>query len=215
MKQLINIEEWTRRDNYGFFREYLNSWYSVTTEIDCTAAFASAKAGGTSFFMRYLYAFLVAANEIEEFRYRTDNEGNVVLYDKIDIITPVAVPGKTFVTVRIPYASDFAAFQAKAHEIISSVSENDDPYGVEKALFDTGDYDIIHLSAVPKMYFTSMSYTVHKPGKGCTHPLSVAGKAVCRDGRRLMPFSIYVDHAFVDGEHLSRLFERMEQILAG
>lgn len=37
MKHIIDIDTWERRDNYGFFRTFLNSWYSVTTEIDCTS----------------------------------------------------------------------------------------------------------------------------------------------------------------------------------
>lgn len=36
MKHIIDIDTWERRDNYGFFRNFVNSWYSVTTEIDCT-----------------------------------------------------------------------------------------------------------------------------------------------------------------------------------
>ena len=43
MKHIIDIDTWERRDNYGFFRTYLNSWYSVTTEIDCTEASAAAR----------------------------------------------------------------------------------------------------------------------------------------------------------------------------
>ena len=31
MKHIIDIDTWERRDNYGFFRTFLNSWYSVTT----------------------------------------------------------------------------------------------------------------------------------------------------------------------------------------
>ena len=50
MKHIIDIDTWERRDNYGFFRTYLNSWYSVTTEIDCTEASAAARRSGYSFF---------------------------------------------------------------------------------------------------------------------------------------------------------------------
>lgn len=42
MKHIIDIDTWERRDNYGFFRTFLNSWYSVTTEIDCTEASTAA-----------------------------------------------------------------------------------------------------------------------------------------------------------------------------
>lgn len=50
MKHIIDIENWERRDNYGFFRGFVNSWYSVTTEIDCTEASVAARAAGHSFF---------------------------------------------------------------------------------------------------------------------------------------------------------------------
>lgn len=214
MKHLIDLENWERLDNFNFFRSYVNSWYSVTTEIECTEAFVTAKSTGTSFFLRYLHAVLCAANEVEALRYRVDRNGQVVLYDTVDIITPIAVPGKTFVTVRIPYDPDFDSFQTKARELISRVSPDGDPYGVEKELYAKGDYDVIHLSAVPKMYFTSITYTVCEAGNGCTHPLSTMGKVIQRGKQSIMPFSVYVDHAFVDGEHLSRFFEKIEEKLA-
>ena len=68
MKHIIDIDTWERRDNYGFFRTFLNSWYSVTTEIDCTEASAAAKQSGHSFFLYYLYAVLRSANEVDELR---------------------------------------------------------------------------------------------------------------------------------------------------
>ena len=48
MKHTVDIETWERRDNYAFFRNFLNSWISVATEIDCTEARAAAKAAGES-----------------------------------------------------------------------------------------------------------------------------------------------------------------------
>ena len=66
MKHIIDIDTWERRDNYGFFRTFLNSWYSVTTEIDCTEASAAAKQSGHSFFLYYLYAVLRSANEVDD-----------------------------------------------------------------------------------------------------------------------------------------------------
>ena len=103
MKHIIDIETWERRDNYNFFRNFHNSWISITSEVDCTEAFPAAKAAKRSFFLYYLYAVLRAANEVKEFRFRTDKNGQVVYHDQVDIISPIAVPGKTFYTVRIPY----------------------------------------------------------------------------------------------------------------
>ena len=184
MKHIIDIDTWERRDNYGFFRTFLNSWYSVTTEIDCTEASTAAKQSKHSFFLYYLYAVLRSANEVNELRYRIDKDGQVIFHDRVDIISPIAVPGKTFYTVRIPYHEDFKRFYAEAYALITNIPEDGDPYGAEKTLMQQGDYDVVHLSAVPKMYFTSTTYTVAEAGNGCSHPLMTAGKVVPR-GERL------------------------------
>lgn len=213
MKHIVDIETWERHDNYAFFRPFLNSWFSVTTELDCTEAYAAAKASGRSFFLYYLYAVLRAANEVHEFRYRTDVQGNVAWYDTVDIITPIAVPGRTFYTVRIPYCADFDQFYAQARKIVTDIPEDGDPYGVEKALQAQGDFDVIHLSATPDLFFTSITYAQAAPGCPTEYPLSNAGKAVMREGRLKMPYSICVNHAFVDGAHLSLFFKKVEAYL--
>lgn len=41
-----------------------------------------------------------------------------------------------------------------------------------------------------------------------------AGKAVRRDGRLVMPLSMFVNHAFADGEHIGRFVEATEAALA-
>ena len=215
MKKIIDIETWERRDNFEFFRGYASSWYAVTTEIECTRSFRQCKETGESFFMRYLHAVLCAANEVEALRYRMTPDGKVALYDKIDIITPIAVPGHTFVTVRIPYIADFGKFCDEARRSIGGMTPETNPYGTEEAMFSAGDYGVIHLSAVPRMYFTSITYTTYETGNACTHPLSTMGKVTERPGNRLiMPYSIYVNHAFVDGSHLSDFFDRIQQRLA-
>lgn len=213
MKHTVDIETWERRDNYAFFRNFLNSWISVATEIDCTEARTAAKAAGRSFFLYYLYAVLRAVNEIREFRYRTDSRGEVVWYDKVDILSPIAVPGRTFYTVRIPYHADFERFYAEARAIVTDFPADGDPYATVKEVLAQGDYDVFLLSATPELYFTSMTYTQFAPGDPTRYPLMNAGKAVMREGRLVMPLSIFVNHAFVDGAHISRFFRLVEEYL--
>lgn len=213
MKHIIDLQAWGRKDNYEFFQGFLNSWYSVSTEIDCTEAYDAAHTSGRSFFLHYLYAAVHAANEVDELRYRTDSEGRVVFHDQVDIITPIAVPGRTFYTVRLPYHADFCRFYDEARRLIDHIPADGDPYGTEKELMAKGDYDVVHLSAVPGMYFTSITYTIAQAGRGCQYPLMTAGKAIRRDGRLLLPLSIYVNHAFVDGSHLASFFQKAETCL--
>ena len=206
MKHIIDIETWERRDNYNFFRNFHNSWISITSEVDCTEAFPAAKAAKRSFFLYYLYAVLRAANEVKEFRFRTDKNGQVVYHDQVDIISPIAVPGKTFYTVRIPYHADFERFYAEAYHIVHNIPEEGDPYGAEKVIKEQGDFDIIQLSATPQLYFTSLTYTQMAPDHPLDYPLMNAGKVVPREGRLVMPIAFTVNHAFVDGAHICLLY---------
>ena len=154
--------------------------------MDCTEAFPAAKAAKRSFFLYYLYAVLRAANEVKEFRFRTDKNGQVVYHDQVDIISPIAVPGKTFYTVRIPYHADFERFYAEAYHIVHNIPEEGDPYGAEKVITEQGDFDIIQLSATPQLYFTSLTYTQMAPDHPLDYPLMNAGKVVPREGRLVM-----------------------------
>lgn len=213
MKHIVDIENWERRDNYNFFQGFANSWFSITGEADCTEAYNHAKTNGKSFFLYYLYAITRAVNEIRELRYRRNKDGQIVYHDPTDVITPIAVPGKTFYTVRIPYSSDFGTFYREARRIITSIPEDGDPYGTDKAIAEQGEFDVFLLSATPKLYFTSVTYTMYQVGHPLDYPLMNAGKAVVREGRRVMPIALTVNHAFADGEHISIFFEKVEQYL--
>ena len=109
MKHLIDPAHWDRHDNWAFMQQFENSWYSVTSEVNCTKAFEAAKRDHTSFFVRYLYAMLRAANEVKEMGYRTV-EGKVYWFDRVGATVPVAVPGGTFYTVLVPYEEDYTSF---------------------------------------------------------------------------------------------------------
>lgn len=53
----------------------------------------------------------------------------------------------------------------------------------------------IHLSATPNLRLSGVTYAQGAPDQPAEYPLSNAGKAVLRDGRLKMPFSIFVNHA--------------------
>ena len=213
MKHIIDIDMWERKDNFSFFQGYANSWVSFTSEVDCTDAYHASKSLGKSFFVYYLYAITRAVNEIKELKYRQDNAGNIAWYDQTDVITPIAVPGKTFYTVRIPYHKDFDEFYAEARRIIASIPPEGDPYGTDKEIALRGDFDVFLLSATPKLYFTSINYTQQCVGHPLDYPLMNAGKAIVREGRRIMPIALTVNHAFADGSHIALFFEKIESIL--
>ena len=213
MKQIIDIETWERKENFNFFRRFQNPQLSITSEVECGGAKKRAKEAHQSFFLHYLYAVLRAANEIPELRYRIDPEGRVVLYDQIDILSPIKIKenGKFF-TIRFPYHEDFETFYQEARKIIDSIPENGDPYAAENGEVANGDYGLILLSATPDLYFTSITGTQEKQS-GNNYPLLNAGRAIIKKGKLVMPIAMTIHHGFVDGHHLSLFYRKVEELL--
>ena len=213
MKHIIDIETWERKENFNFFRHFQNPQLSITSEVECGGAKKRAKETHQSFFLHYLYAVLRAANEIPELRYRIDPEGRVVLYDKIDILSPIKIKenGKFF-TIRFPYHEDFDTFHQEARKIIDSIPEDGDPYAAENGEVAHGDYGLILLSATPDLYFTSITGTQEKQS-GNNYPLLNVGKAIIKEDKLVMPIAMTIHHGFVDGHHLSLFYRKVEELL--
>lgn len=205
-KHVIDISTWSRRGNFEFFRDFFNPNLGVTVRVDARHAYSAAKENGVSFFLSYFYAILSAVNEIREFRYRFDRDGNVVCYDRIDGLAPIRVEEKdNFAEMVFPYEEDFDAFCQKAQEVIA-LAASTDTYELADAMTD---YNVVLVSALPKLDFTSFCNT-QRDQHGNDYPLCVIGKM---GDDKMMPVSITVHHGFADGEHISRFFELLQNKL--
>lgn len=208
----IDLSNWERKDNYNFFKSFLNPTYSVTSEVNCEKAKLWAKETGHSFFLTYVYAILKAVNEIKEFRYRIQDE-SVYLYNEVDLFAPVKINdnGKFF-TVRIPWNSDFELFHAQAGEIINAIPKDGDPYAAENNTSEADKLGVVLVSATPDLYFTSIT-TTQMASYGSDYPLINAGKAIHRDGHLIMPIAVSLHHGFVDGHHVGLFYKSIQSTL--
>ena len=212
-KRMVDFESWERKDNFNFFRNFLNPCITITSEVECSGAKEKAKQNEESFFLHYLYAILRAANEIEELRFRVDNEGQILCFETVDVLCPIRMQANgKFYTVRIPWKEDFVAFYREARHIIDSIPEDGNPYGTENDSTEDQRYSVILVSATPDLYFTSMTHTQERPS-GSSYPLLNVGKAVVREGKLVMPVAINVHHGFVDGAHLATFYQIVEAYL--
>jgi chloramphenicol O-acetyltransferase type A len=82
MSRQLNIDEWKRKDQFYFFKDYDNPFFNICTEVDVTELHNFSKQNVFSFFLTSIYATLKAANLIEEFRYRLKDDG-VIIHDQI------------------------------------------------------------------------------------------------------------------------------------
>lgn len=204
MKQVIDNNNWVRRDHFAFFSRFEEPFFGVTVTLDCTQLYDHAKANGHSFFLAYLHCALRAANDLPEFRCRIEN-GGVVLYDEVYAACTVDRPDGTFGFGYLDYYKDASDFYSAARPEFEKVRG-------ERGLRPASSENVIHFSALPWLDFSSMSHA-----RGFSLPDSCPkisfGKMTERDGRRTMPVSIHVHHGLADGFHVSRFANGMQQYM--
>lgn len=206
MKEIISLKDFHRKESVKFFQDFVNPNISVTCMVDASECFIRAKKSGEKFFPNYLYAILRSVNEIRELHYRITPSGEIAYYDEIDVLSPIRLPGhNSFTTLRFPYIPDRKAFISSVKEIIENTGSQTS-FGEEEGL---EEYDVVLVSAIPDLAFTSISYT-QKHKHGNDFPLINAGKMEA-DGR--MPIAICVNHTFVDGQHLSSFYKLVQKYL--
>ena len=218
-RTIINLHTWERRKSYEFYRKFLNPQVSITAEIECTEAYNDSKLNGTSFFKKYVYAILRSVNEIKELRYRIENiegEDKVVLYDHISLVTPIQTGNNgEFTSIRVPYHLTYEKFTSVMDEIIASLEgEEPEPYFQEADAESRGFTDLVVVSALPDLHFTSVTAT-QSCSYGSRKPLINVGKAVMKNGKMMMPVAISFHHGLCDGFHISRFYRLVEEYLKG
>ena len=54
MKQKLNLDTWSRKEHFLFFKQMEEPFFGVTITIDCTKAYDKAASLGVSFFNFYI-----------------------------------------------------------------------------------------------------------------------------------------------------------------
>ena len=202
----LDLKNWSRLNQYKFFKKYDNPFFNICSMLDVTELVNKTKQSQCSFSTSMLYASIFTANQIEEFKYRLKGD-NVVVCDSIYAGSTVLNPDNTFNFCYFDYFPDFQAFNnnAKIQIDLNKKGQTD---------FDgrNNDLDIIHYSVIPWISFTSFSH----PRNYSTNdsiPKIVFGKYHLENGKFMMPISIEVHHALMDGFHLGLYLQSLQRIL--
>lgn len=205
MKTEIDISNWNRKSHYEFFKDFEEPFFGINVNVDCTKAYKICKAGGHSFFLYYLHKSLLAANGIEPFTYRIEDD-KVFRYHTIHASTTVLRPDNTFGFADFDFKLNFDEFQANARNIINTVKKEHD---LKPGCF--GESTILY-SAVPWLHFTSITHA-RKYSRRDSSPKISFGKIEEINQQKMMPVSIYVHHALIDGFHIGEYVNLFQKLL--
>ncbi|MBO9732510.1 MAG: chloramphenicol acetyltransferase [Chitinophaga sp.] len=205
MKQLLNLDTWPRKDHFQFFGHFEEPFFGVCAEVDVTVAYEQAKATNSSFFLWYLHKSLVAANEVTPFRYRIVDDA-VWVYDDVHASPTINRPDGTFGFAYMDYYKDFNEFALHSTRETERVRNST---GLVPAV--SGE-NVIHYSSMPWINFTSVSHARSFSFKDSC-PKIAFGKMTAKHGRKVMPVSVHVNHALMDGYHVGQFLEIFQEQL--
>ncbi|MCW3467177.1 chloramphenicol acetyltransferase [Chitinophaga nivalis] len=205
MRTTLDIATWARKAHFEFFRQFEEPFFGVCIPVDCTRAYTRSRSAGASFFLYYLHRSLAAANTIVPFRYRI-HEDNVFIYDAVHASPTINRPDGTFGFAYMDYHADFTAFSAAAQQEIDRVQNST---GLIPAV--SGE-NVIHYSSLPWLDFTSISHARSFSFKDCSPKISF-GKMKEENGKKIMPVSIHVHHALMDGYHVGQFADLFQQLM--
>jgi chloramphenicol O-acetyltransferase type A len=207
MPKYLDFTTWSRREVFEFFSGFDKPYFNLCTQLDVTNLLGSLRERRhVSMSLAYHYFALRAANEIEPFRYRL-REGKVIVHDVIHGGTTVMLPNENFTLAYFDYEEDFDKFIDKAEAAVKEVVSGDGAFRPNPS------DDRIHFTTLPWVSFTSFSHA-RNWGREDSIPKIAFGKFIKENERTLLPFSVEVHHALMDGLHVGRYVNRMEKMLS-
>jgi len=205
MKEKIDIDTWIRKDHFKFFSTFGEPFFGVTVDLDCTATYKEAKEKAVSFFLLYLHKSLAAANAIEPFSYRII-DGEVWKYNNVNAAATINRPNGTFGFGYLDFYEDFNDFKLAADQEIEKVK------ATTGLIPSASGENVIHYSALPWLNFTSLSHARNFAFQDSCPKISF-GKVRDENGKKIMPVSIHVNHALMDGFHVAQFVDAYQDLL--
>jgi chloramphenicol O-acetyltransferase type A len=204
--QIIDLSTWSRRQYFEVYQAFDYPHINLCAPVDVTPSCQYAKTNHLSITVLLNYIFARAANEISNFRYRIRGD-QVVEHEVVHPSSTILTEGDLFSFCTIPFQPSFRLFSESAMKLIEQVKQN-------RVLEDEpGKDDLLYLSAIPWISFTSVSHPIHM------HPVDSIpritwGKFYHDGDRLLMPLSVQVHHALMDGYHIGVYFNLVQEYLS-
>ncbi len=201
----IDMQTWSRREHFKVFSAFDHPHFGMCANVDLTTFYPVVKQRGISFTVAIVYVLARVANEIPEFRYRI-RAGEVVEHEIVHPSATILTDEDLFSFCTFDYIENFSEFAARAAERIAYVKE--DPTLKD----EPGQDDLLFMTAIPWVSFTSFMHPMHlQPADSV--PRFAWGKFF-EEGKFLkMPLGVQVHHALMDGVHVGRFYEEVQDYL--
>ncbi len=199
----IDMAAYKRKKHFEYFNSLAYPYVGVTANVDITELLKAVKKRNLPFFLTICYSVSQAANQIAEFRQRIANH-QIVEYDYCRTSHTVALDDGTYCYCDLNSNcsfEDYISYARQEQELAKEKNSIDEEK--EESL------DKIFISTLPWLTYTSLINPVPVPAD--SNPRITWGKYFMQDGKTLLPVSVLCHHALVDGLHISKFYDLLNE----
>ncbi len=198
---------WERTALVEKYAPYTFPYINMGADLDVTGLYRFAKEEGLSFYCAMIHTAVSVALDIRNFSYRLV-DGQPMLCERLDPeLVHMPPGGEQFAIVRGTFEDDLISFCRHTAEQMARVTEGEIQYGHSKS------EEILYITCIPWVKYTHFVRTFEDPRTDTIPRLSWGKFEPDARGRLMMPFSVQVHHALVDGYHVGMYFQRIQEKL--
>ena len=201
----IEIEKWKRRSAFEFFRNFEDPFFNLTANVNVSILRRFCSENNLSFSLASLFCSLYAANRIDEFKIRLIDE-KLIQFDRIHATQTILNDDETFSFCYLEYYYDIFEFERNGRAAIEKYKQ------IKSFDVETERLDLIYCSVIPWVSFTSFKHASRFDNTQ-TVPRIVSGKWFEESGETKMPHSVEVNHFIMDGFHVGKYFQLLQNKL--
>ncbi|MEX5992843.1 type A chloramphenicol O-acetyltransferase [Providencia vermicola] len=202
----VNIDEWNRKQHFSFYRQAMPCGFSLTTQLDISTLKSVIVKQGYKLYPVMIYLISKAVNHYTESRMAI-KEGELVLWDQVNpAYTVFHQQTETFSQLWTEYNDDWSIF-------LSHYQQDQLLYKDCLDLMAKPDYPENHfcISMIPWVSFEGFNlnvanFTDYFP------PIFTMGKYHYSGEKVLLPLSVQVHHATIDGFHMARMVNQIQTL---
>jgi len=202
----IDMSEYERAEHYKYYREIIKTKCNLTVNIDITYFLHVLKKNNLKFYQSFVYVIMKAVNDLPQFKMALDGDKNLGFYDYCNpSYTVFHKDDCTFSDLWTQWSDDFFTFY-------KAMSDDMEKYRFVKGVKGKPDKpeNFIPVSNLPWISFASCSYDTYCESD-MLFPVIVFGKYFEDNGKTLLPFTVFINHAAADGYHICTLINKIEK----
>ena len=197
----LDMESYARKAHFDYFRSLSYPYVGVTVDVDVTNALAFSRIQRRSFYLTFLHAAALAADGIPAFRQRIRGNG-IVEYTECPTSHTEQAGGGRYCYCTLHHHMELHDYFEQAEKARRECAE--------KGITEDEDVESMYfVSALPWFRYTSLIQPV--AGGDESNPRITWGKyETDGKGRTIMPVSVLVHHALVDGIQIAEFYRNLE-----